>query len=121
MQLGGDGPGRSAPDDLAGLQARGANVDLAHGAGSDLCSDRLDVRVPTPMRPAMRVRDAHAETWTLATHVTHGSHAEHHLSRICDRPVGRSEQTFSTRRLPGNLPRVLTRRRGTNPHKGARV
>ena len=78
----------SAPHDLAGLEARGAHIDLAHGAGGNLRADRLDVRIPAPMRPAVRMRDAHAETGTLATHVTYGSHAEHHLSKICDRPAG---------------------------------
>ena len=71
----------SAADDLAGLQARGADVQLPHGAGGDLRPHRLDVRVPPTVRPAMRVGYVHAETGTLATHVTHGSHAEHHLSK----------------------------------------
>ena len=101
----------SAANDLARLDARGAHVQLAHGARRDLRAHRLNVRIPPAVGPPVRVGHAHAESRTLATHVTYGSHAEHHLSKIlrpADGPI-RADVTGPT--VPGNLPRVLTLRR----------
>src|SRR5664279_4937940 len=67
----------SAADDLAGLEAGRADIQLPHGARCHLRPHRLDVRVPPTVGPAMGVGYVHPETGTLATHVTHGSHAEH--------------------------------------------
>jgi hypothetical protein len=59
--------------DLPRTDARRAN---AHAAGGpiDQHPDALDVRVPTPLRAAVRVAQAHAERRALAAHLAHRSH-----------------------------------------------
>jgi len=110
----------SAADDLAGLQARGADVQLPHRARCHLRPHRLDVRVPPTVGPAMGVGYVHPETGTLATHVTDGSHAEHPYR--CSAIGHRADQSKleKARHASGNLTRVLTGALGTkfppDPH-----
>src|SRR5690606_8667119 len=59
--------------DLAGLQARGADVEPLPGSGDDR-PYRLDVGVPATRGPAMRVRDRVAEARALAADIAGGSH-----------------------------------------------
>jgi len=44
---------RSASNDLAGLEARSTDIELAYSSGADLGPNRLDVRVPPTMRPTV--------------------------------------------------------------------
>ncbi|AJC55758.1 hypothetical protein GZL_03172 [Streptomyces sp. 769] len=64
---------KSSARDLAGLDARGAGVQLLRRA-PDHCTHRLDVGVPTTVGTAMRVRDTLAEARPLAADVAVGSH-----------------------------------------------
>src|SRR5689334_11795578 len=59
--------------DLAGLDARGADVELLRRLADDRAHG-LDVRVPAARGTAVRVRDAVAEARALAADVTVGSH-----------------------------------------------
>ena len=65
--------GRLVADDLAGLEAGSADV-LALRCLTDESADPLDVRVPTSLRSAVRVRDAVPEAWALAADIAVGSH-----------------------------------------------
>src|SRR6056297_1390711 len=60
-------------DDLARLDAAGADVDPLRGAVHRR-PDTLDVRVPATLGTAMRVRHRHAPRGALATHFTLGCH-----------------------------------------------
>src|SRR5699024_8555832 len=121
-------PGRSdGADDLAGLQAGGADVQplrrpVGHGA------HLLDVRVPAPLRPAVGVRDAVAEARGLAADVTRSSHGVSPLGQSSPQGeaavnpgLGLVAETAG-RGVPssGNRTRVLHRRRQaqTDPVSG---
>jgi len=74
--------GSGLAGDPAGLEARGAHVEALGGAGHDRANP-LDVRVPAPLGPAVRVRDAVPETRALAADVAVGSHRESPDRRAC--------------------------------------
>jgi hypothetical protein len=60
---------------LAGFDAARANVK-AHRGAVDFGSHPLNVRIPTPLGPAMRVGHAVAKAWLLAADFALGSHDE---------------------------------------------
>src|SRR5215207_1446730 len=61
--------------DLAGLEARGADVDALGGAIDD-SANTLDVGVETTLGASVRVGDVVAEAGSLAAHITDRSHGE---------------------------------------------
>ena len=63
----------SGADDLAGLDARGADAEALRRPGNDRANG-LDVRVPAAAGAAVRVRDVVAEARPLAAYVADGSH-----------------------------------------------
>ncbi len=63
----------SGPEDLAGLEALGADVQPLRDA-ADHGSDSLDVRGPTPVRAAVRVAHLHPETGLPSTDLANGCH-----------------------------------------------
>ena len=83
---GAGGSGREGPDrpldDLAGPDARGAGVDPL-GRSVHERPHPLDVRVPAPLGPAVRVADVHPERGLLATDVTHRCHDAPDPPRDC--------------------------------------
>src|SRR5664280_1093316 len=64
------------PLDLAGLEARGADIETlrGHTANTDQSLDALDVRVPAAAGAAVGVRDVVTEARSLAADVAVGSH-----------------------------------------------
>src|SRR5690242_9274629 len=64
----------SGADDLAGLDARGADLELLGRAATGRGAHRLDVRVPAAVGPPVRVGHVVAEARSLATDVAHASH-----------------------------------------------
>src|SRR4029453_11358478 len=60
-------------DDLAGLDARGADVQAGRGAAEDGPAP-LDVRVPAPLGAPVRVRDAHPPGRALPAELTDCCH-----------------------------------------------
>jgi len=64
----------SGADDLAGLDARGADLELLGRAATGGGAHRLDVRVPAAVGPPVRVGHVVAEARSLATDVAHASH-----------------------------------------------
>src|SRR6185436_18703151 len=65
---------RSGADDLARLDARGADLELLGRAATGRGAHRLDVRVPAAVGPPVRVGHVVAEARSLATDVAHASH-----------------------------------------------
>src|SRR3954454_17319915 len=61
-------------DDLAGLDARGAELELLGVAAAGRGAHRLDVLVPAAVGPPVRVGHVVAEARSLATDVAHASH-----------------------------------------------
>ena len=78
--------------DFARLQAAGADVEPLAGAATDDGPDRLDVGVEAAAGAPVRVRHAHAEPGTLATHITDGSHGD----RVA-RAAGRTQNAAGAR------------------------
>src|SRR4029453_644382 len=74
--LGSLGLRNSAADDLAGLDARGADLQALAVAATGGDPPRLDVGVPAPLGPPVRVGHVVAEAGPLATDVTHASHGD---------------------------------------------
>src|ERR1035437_4869302 len=70
------GPFRFLALDLAGLEARGADIETlrGHTGNADQSLDALDVRVPAAVGAAVRVRDVVTEARSLAADVAVGSH-----------------------------------------------
>jgi GNAT superfamily N-acetyltransferase len=66
--------GASAPDDLAGLQAGGADLHALEVGTAGPGAHGLDVGVPTTVGPPVRERNVVAEARPLATDVAHASH-----------------------------------------------
>src|SRR3569623_1655909 len=64
----------SGADDLAGLDARGADLQLLGRAATGRGAHRLDVRVPAAVGPPVRVGHVVAAARSLATDVAHASH-----------------------------------------------
>ena len=62
--------------DLAGLEARGADIETlrGHTGNADQSLDALDVRVPAAVGAAVGVRDVVTEARSLAADVAVGSH-----------------------------------------------
>ncbi len=102
----------SGTNDLAGLQAGRASVDLAHGARLDQGANGLDVRVPAALGTAVGVGHVHPEARALATNITDGSHLAHPNRNIRPgREPNRSsrlnmEDKPDARPQPGNRPRL---------------
>src|SRR5690606_3382422 len=96
--------------DLAGLEARGADVHPLRGA-VHVGAHALDVRVPPTARPHVVVRDRLAEAGLLAADVAGGSHGLllnlllAHDRVIVDGQYGR-RRTAPGRPREGNLSRI---------------
>ena len=73
--------------DLAGLEARRADVDALRGALNH-SAYTLDVGIETTLRASVRVGDVVAEARSLAAHITDRSHGELLLNQIAWTFVG---------------------------------
>ncbi len=82
--------------DLAGLQARGADVQPLRGL-ADQRVDGLDVGVPTPAGAPVGVRDRHAEARSLVANVAHRGHSNSVGRSACLEGIGTRVVTQQSR------------------------
>jgi hypothetical protein len=68
---------RGLAGDLAGLDARRADVQALAGATADDGTNGLDVRIEAAAGAVVRVRHGHAEARTLAADIADSSHGKH--------------------------------------------
>src|SRR6478735_5966085 len=94
-------PASAGLDDLAALDAAGADVEPLRGA-ADEGAHPLHVRVPAALGAPVRVGDRHAPARVLPTDVTYGCHG------ATSRKVSTTCPECAPRTINGGYQRVLT-------------